>query len=55
MSGLRATVVMQDGIELDKEKTSKALTEKGLPVKTFAKTETKIPAEVYQLTVAGTG
>lgn len=55
MSGLRATVIMKDGKELDKEKTSKVLIEKGLPAKTFKKTETPIPAEVYQLAVAGTG
>jgi len=55
MSGLRATVIMKDGQKLDKEKTAKALTEKGLSVKTFEKTETPIPAEAYQLAVAGTG
>ena len=55
MSGLRATVVMKGEQELDKEKTSKALASKGLPVKTFEKTETLIPAEAYRLAVTGTG
>ncbi|NWK57077.1 hypothetical protein HW115_15750 [Verrucomicrobiaceae bacterium N1E253] len=46
---------MDEGKELDKEKTTKAFKAKGLPVKSFEKTETPVPAATYQLMVAGTG
>lgn len=46
---------MDEGKELDKEKTTKALKAKGLPLKSFEKTDTAIPAAAYQLKVAGTG
>lgn len=46
---------MDDGSSLDKEKTVKALEAKGLTLALFKKTQTVIPAETYQLNVAGTG
>ena len=55
ISGQRATLIMKDGQALDKEKIAKALSQKGLGLKSFEKTEIQIPAEIYQLAVAGTG
>jgi hypothetical protein len=54
-SGLRATVVMEDGKALDQEKTTKAIEAKGLGVTSFSKSEITIPESGYTLAVAGTG
>jgi len=54
-SGLRATVVMDEGKKLDQEKTSKAFTENGLALKSLNKQNSIIPAVTYTLTVSGTG
>ncbi|MGB1874394.1 MAG: hypothetical protein ACPH5P_06630 [Akkermansiaceae bacterium] len=55
LSGLRATVVMNDGTELDKDKTTKALKQKGLGLNSFSKEELVIPEAAYVLAVTGTG
>lgn len=55
LSGYRATVVMEDDKELDKDKTTKAIVAKGLTVESFEKSETLIPEAGYMLTVTGTG
>ena len=55
LSGLRATVVMSDGTELDKDKTTEALKQKGLGLASFAKEELVIPEAAYVLAVTGTG
>jgi len=55
LSGLRATVIMNDGKELDQEKTTTAIKAKGLELKSFQKTETPIPSAVYQIAAAGAG
>lgn len=52
---MRATVVMTQGQELDKVQTEKAFKAKGLPMKSFDKVDTPVPALTYQLTVKGTG
>ena len=46
---------MENGKTLNKEKSSEALTAKGLKLASFEKTETTIPEAAYQLAVAGTG
>ncbi|MCP5535649.1 MAG: hypothetical protein H7A51_05360 [Akkermansiaceae bacterium] len=55
LSGLRATVLMEDGRELDKEKTTKALVAQGLGLASFEKQESAVPEAAYLLTVTGTG
>lgn len=55
LSGLRATVVMEEGTELKKEAVTKALQAKGLGLNSFEKTETVIPEAAYVLAVTGTG
>ena len=55
LSGLRATVVMNDGTELDKDKPTKALNQKGLGLNSFSKEELVIPEAAYVLAVTGTG
>ena len=55
LSGLRATAVMNDGTELDKDKTTKALKQKGLGLNSFSKEELVIPEAAYVLAVTGTG
>jgi hypothetical protein len=55
LSGLRATVVMEEGKELDKNKLSKALKGKGLGLASFSKEEAVIPEAAYVLKVTGTG
>ena len=46
---------MDDGVKLDKEKTTKALEEKGLGLASFEKTEQATPEAAYVLAVTGTG
>jgi len=46
---------MDEGKELDQEKTSKAFTKNGLALKSLDKQESTIPAVTYTLTVSGTG
>ena len=55
LSGLRATVIMDEGKELDQEKSATAIKAKGLELKSFEKAETPIPAAAYQIAAAGTG
>ena len=55
LSGLRATVVMEDGKVLDKEKTTKAIVAKGLGLVSFEQAEIIIPESAYVLAVTGTG
>ena len=55
MSGLRATVIMEDGKVLDKEKTTKAIVGKNLALVSFGTTEKAIPEAAYVLAVSGTG
>ena len=55
LSGLRATVVMADGKELDKASVAKALKAKNLGLASFSKEETVIPEAAYVLAVTGTG
>ncbi|MEJ6572285.1 MAG: hypothetical protein QNL01_10775 [Akkermansiaceae bacterium] len=54
-SGLRATVVMEDGKALDKEKTTKAIAAKGLGVASFELADITVPESAYALAVTGTG
>lgn len=46
---------MEDGRELDKEKTTKALVAQGLGLASFEKQESAVPEAAYLLTVTGTG
>ncbi len=46
---------MSDGTELDKDKTTEALKQKGLGLASFAKEELVIPEAAYVLAVTGTG
>lgn len=46
---------MNDGTELDKDKTTKALKQKGLGLNSFSKEELVIPEAAYVLAVTGTG
>ncbi len=46
---------MEDGKILDKEKTTKAIVEKGLLVGSFEQAEKAIPEAAYVLAVTGTG
>ena len=55
LSGLRATVVMKDGKELDKAKTEQSLKLKSLKLVSFKKDEIVIPEAGYVLAVTGTG
>ena len=55
LSGLRATVVMEDGKLLDKEKATKAIVAKGLGLVSFEQAEITIPESAYVLAVTGTG
>lgn len=55
LSGFRATVVMEEGKALDKDKTSKAIVAKGLAVGSFEKANVAIPEAGYVLAVTGTG
>lgn len=55
LSGYRATVVMEEGKDLDKEKTTAAIKGKGLTVDSFEKSQAVIPEAGYVLAVTGTG
>lgn len=55
MSGLRATILMEDGKDLDKEKATKAIVAKKLKVTSYEKTEIPAPQIAYTLKVTGTG
>lgn len=55
MSGLRATVLMKDGKNLDKEKVTKAIAAKGLKVASYKNTEIETPALAYALKVSSAG
>jgi|GEM_PF-839390 len=55
LSGLRATVVMAEGTELDKNKTQAALKAKGLGLASFSKETITVPEAGYVLAVTGTG
>lgn len=55
LSGYRATVLMKDGMTLDKRKTKKAIVSKGLKMVSLEQSETEIPASAYQLKASGTG
>jgi len=55
LSGLRATVLMEDGKDLNKGSVTKALKDKGLGLASFSKEETVIPEAAYVLAVTGTG
>ena len=55
LSGLRATVIMKDGKELDKGKTEQSLNSKSLSLVSFNKDEIIIPEAAYVLAVTGTG
>jgi len=55
LSGLRATVIMKDGKELDKGKTEQSLNRKSLTLVSFNKDEIIIPEAGYVLAVTGTG
>lgn len=55
MSGYRATVLMEDGKELDETKTKKAIVGKGIKMTSFDKSETEKPALAYQIKVTGGG
>lgn len=46
---------MNDGKELDKDKTTQALKQKGLGLASFSKEELVIPEAGYVLAVTGTG
>lgn len=54
-SGYRATVVMDDGKELDSEKVKSAITSKSLTFEGFEKVTKPVPVEGYQLKASGTG
>ncbi|QQL45998.1 hypothetical protein [Sulfuriroseicoccus oceanibius] len=55
LSGLRATLVMNDGATLEEATVKKALTEKGLKITSFTAEQATEPAATYHLKVAGTG
>ena len=55
LSGLRATVIMKNGQELDQAKTEKSLNLKALKLVSFKKEEVVIPEAGYVLAVTGTG
>jgi hypothetical protein len=55
LSGLRATVVMKDGMALDQVKTEQSLNRKSLKLVSFKKDEIVIPEAGYVLAVTGTG
>ncbi|MDG1357611.1 MAG: hypothetical protein P8P36_05405 [Akkermansiaceae bacterium] len=55
LSGLRATVVMKDGQDLDKAKVEQSLNRKSLKLVSFKKDEIVIPEAGYVLAVTGTG
>ena len=55
LSGLRATVIMKEGKELDKGKTEQSLNRKSLTLVSFNKDEIIVPEAAYVLAVTGTG
>jgi len=55
MSGLRATVLMEDGKELDKDKSTKAIVAKGLKLTSYEQGTVETPALAYTLKVTGAG
>ena len=55
LSGLRATVIMKEGKELDEGKTEQSLSRKSLTLVSFKKEEIIIPEAAYVLAVTGTG
>jgi hypothetical protein len=55
LSGLRATVIMKEGKELDEGKTEQSLIRKSLTLVSFKKEEIIIPEAAYVLAVTGTG
>ena len=55
MSGLRATVFMEDGYELSRAKVSAALKDSGLKLRGFEQQEIAVPKAGYDLQVTGTG
>lgn len=46
---------MEDGKELDKTKTQKAIVGSGIKMVSLEKSETVMPATAYQITVGGGG
>ncbi|BDS09013.1 hypothetical protein NT6N_40530 [Oceaniferula spumae] len=46
---------MEDGKELDKKKSTKAIVDKGLQLNSYEKTDVTIPDSAYNLKVSGTG
>lgn len=55
MSGLRATVFMEDGAELSRAKVSSALKDSGLQLRGFEQKDLVVPKAGYDLQVSGTG
>ena len=55
LSGLRATVIMKEGKELDEGKTEQSLIRNSLTLVSFKKEEIIIPEAAYVLAVTGTG
>jgi len=55
LSGLRATLVMNDGATLDEAAVKQALESKGLELVSFAAEQVPDPAATYHLKVSGTG
>lgn len=55
LSGYRATVLMNDGKEMDKEAVTKAFAKGNLTLKSFEKNPVIVPKSGYQLAVTGTG
>lgn len=54
-SGYRATVIMEDGMELDSEKVETAIKKKGLTFEGLEKLTTAVPVEGYNIKATGTG
>lgn len=54
LSGLRATVIMEDGKSLNKGSVEKAITSKGLEFKGMETKKMPIPKVEYVLAVTGT-
>lgn len=53
LSGLRATVIMEEGAALNEAKVKAALKGKGMGFESMAKTEVVKPKAVYELAVSG--
>lgn len=55
LSGLRATLIMEDGATLDKDKVAASLEAQGLGMASFSQADLPVPEAAYTLTVSGVG